>query len=143
MYKAKPQKAGEKTREQDSTLFLWKLWIHRILFGKGYRQTYLGFWKQRSEKVLAGSNAEEKNPVSSKKWEYKVIEFTSEIESEYKKIGTLPSRWFKTPNIEHLLNKYGSHGWELVSIETLVNYQSENFIVIGVFKRERNGTHPE
>jgi len=75
--------------------------------------------------------------MSEKKWEYKVIEFMSEIESEERRLGGLPSRWFKSPNIEHLLNKLGSQGWELVSLETLVSYQSEEFIVVGVFKREK------
>jgi hypothetical protein len=98
---------------------------------------------RRTQKALTGSKIQERILVSNKKWEYKVIEFTSEIESAYEKIGTLPSRWFKPPNIEQLLNKYGSHGWELVSIETLVNYQSESFIVLGVFKREKNGNRHE
>ena len=44
-------------------------------------------------------------------WEYMVVELISELESEISKISTLPTRWFKPPHLQDLLNKYGSQGW--------------------------------
>ncbi|MGD8545796.1 MAG: DUF4177 domain-containing protein [Candidatus Bathyarchaeota archaeon] len=69
------------------------------------------------------------------KWEYLVVELTSELESEKRRIEGLPTRWFKPPHLTDLLNKHGSEGWELVSFETAVVESEKDFAVLAVFKR--------
>lgn len=71
------------------------------------------------------------------RWEYLVVELTSELESEKRKISGLPTRWFKPPYLTDLLNKYGSEGWELVSFETAVVESEKDFAVLAVFKRHK------
>lgn len=68
-------------------------------------------------------------------WEYLVIELISELESEKIKFNGLPRRWFRPPHLTDLLNKYGSQGWELVSLETTVVESEKDLTVLGVFKR--------
>ncbi len=72
------------------------------------------------------------------KWEYLVVELTTELESEKRKIEGLPTRWFKPPYLTDLLDKYGSEGWELVSFETAVVESEKDFAVLAVFKRLKN-----
>lgn len=74
------------------------------------------------------------------KWEYMVVELTSELESEKMKIEGLPKRWFRRPYLPDLLNKYGSEGWELVSFETAVVESEKDFAVLAVFKRPKRQT---
>ena len=71
------------------------------------------------------------------KWEYKVVELVEELEAAKKKVKGLPERWFKPPHLEDLLNKYGSQGWELVSFEPIIDYKTEDFLVLAVFKRPK------
>ncbi|NIO38611.1 DUF4177 domain-containing protein [Candidatus Bathyarchaeota archaeon] len=68
-------------------------------------------------------------------WEYKIVELKSEMEVEEEKVSKLPKRWFRIPNVEDLLNKYGSEGWELVNFETIIDVKSDDFLFISVFKR--------
>lgn len=68
-------------------------------------------------------------------WEYLIVELTSELESERRRVKGLPSKWFRPPYLTDMLNKYGSDGWELVSFETAVVESEKDFAVLAVFKR--------
>jgi len=68
-------------------------------------------------------------------WEYRVVEFASEMENEEKKVENLPQRWFRSPKLEDLLNKYGLEGWELISFQTVIDYDSDDFLFVAIFKR--------
>ena len=71
------------------------------------------------------------------KWEYMVIELIRELEDAKKQLKGLPKRWFKSPYLEDLLNKYVSQGWELVSFEPVIIEEEKDFIAFGVFKRRK------
>ena len=64
------------------------------------------------------------------KWEYKVVELVKEIEKESGGKRLL-GHWLHGADLEKILNRLGSQGWELVSI----HLDRQEAIVVGFFKR--------
>ena len=65
------------------------------------------------------------------KWEYRVIDLIKEVQKE--RTTELMGQWLNTSDLEKILNKLGSQGWELVGIVI----DKPESIVVGFFKRSR------
>lgn len=66
-----------------------------------------------------------------RKWEYKVVDLIKEIEKERAETER-SGHWLHASDLEEVLNRLGTQGWELVGIHFILEKQEA--VVVGFFK---------
>jgi hypothetical protein len=68
-----------------------------------------------------------------KKWEYRVIDLIKETKSHRDRRKNASQYWLKKSDLEEVLTKLGSQGWELINVHFLLDTSGE--LVVAFFKR--------